>query len=122
MRHFDLVVIGTGPAGQKAAIQAAKLGKQVAVVEKKEEKPFWKFWTDKGQPKKVQPVAGAVQETGQQAEAETPAQKKVMTETAGQSVEKPAEGAVALPTPEQNPEVQVVEKKAEKPFWKFWQK
>lgn len=36
MRHFDLVVIGTGPAGQKAAIQASKLGKQVAIIEKKE--------------------------------------------------------------------------------------
>ena len=34
MRHFDLAVIGTGPAGQKAAIQAAKLGKSVAIVEK----------------------------------------------------------------------------------------
>ena len=34
MRHYDLVVIGTGPAGQKAAIQAAKLGKHVAAVEK----------------------------------------------------------------------------------------
>ena len=34
MRHYDLVVIGTGPAGQKAAIQAAKLGKRVAAVEK----------------------------------------------------------------------------------------
>jgi len=34
MRHFDLAVIGTGPAGQKAAIQAAKLGKTVAIVEK----------------------------------------------------------------------------------------
>ena len=34
MRHFDLVVIGTGPAGQKAAIQAAKLGKKVAIIEK----------------------------------------------------------------------------------------
>lgn len=34
MRHFDLVVIGSGPGGQKAAIQAAKLGKSVAVVEK----------------------------------------------------------------------------------------
>lgn len=33
MRHYDCVVIGTGPAGQKAAIQAAKLGKKVAVVE-----------------------------------------------------------------------------------------
>lgn len=30
----DLVVIGSGPAGQKAAIQAAKLGKKVVVVEK----------------------------------------------------------------------------------------
>jgi NAD(P) transhydrogenase len=34
MRHFDLVVIGSGPGGQKAAIQAAKLGKSVCVVEK----------------------------------------------------------------------------------------
>lgn len=34
MRHFDFVVIGTGPAGQKAAIQAAKLGKSVAIIEK----------------------------------------------------------------------------------------
>jgi NAD(P) transhydrogenase len=34
MRHFDLAVIGTGPAGQKAAIQAAKLGKSVAIIEK----------------------------------------------------------------------------------------
>lgn len=30
----DLVVIGSGPAGQKAAIQAAKLGKTVVVLEK----------------------------------------------------------------------------------------
>jgi len=34
MKHYDCVVIGTGPAGQKAAIQAAKLGKRVAIVEK----------------------------------------------------------------------------------------
>jgi NAD(P) transhydrogenase len=34
MRHFDVIVIGTGPAGQKAAIQAAKLGKKVAIIEK----------------------------------------------------------------------------------------
>jgi NAD(P) transhydrogenase len=33
---FDLVVIGSGPAGQKAAIAAAKLGKKVAVVDRKE--------------------------------------------------------------------------------------
>ena len=34
MRQFDAVVIGTGPAGQRAAIQAAKLGKSVVAVEK----------------------------------------------------------------------------------------
>lgn len=32
---YDLVVIGSGPAGQRAAIQAAKLEKKVAVIEKK---------------------------------------------------------------------------------------
>jgi NAD(P) transhydrogenase len=31
---FDLVAIGSGPAGQRAAVQAAKLGKRAAVVEK----------------------------------------------------------------------------------------
>ena len=31
---YDLVVIGSGPAGHRAAIQAAKLDKRVAVVEK----------------------------------------------------------------------------------------
>jgi NAD(P) transhydrogenase len=36
MAHFDMLVIGSGPAGQKAAIQAAKLGKTAAIVEKKE--------------------------------------------------------------------------------------
>jgi NAD(P) transhydrogenase len=34
MRHYDCAVIGTGPAGQKAAIQAAKLGKKVVIIEK----------------------------------------------------------------------------------------
>jgi NAD(P) transhydrogenase len=32
--HYDIVVIGSGPAGQKAAIQGAKAGKQVAVIER----------------------------------------------------------------------------------------
>jgi len=32
---YDLLVIGSGPAGQRAAIQGAKLGKKVAVVERK---------------------------------------------------------------------------------------
>jgi NAD(P) transhydrogenase len=36
MQNFDLVVIGSGPAGQRAAIHAAKSGKRVAVVEKAE--------------------------------------------------------------------------------------
>ncbi len=36
MQKYDLIVIGSGPGGQRAAIQGAKLGKRVAVVEKKE--------------------------------------------------------------------------------------
>ncbi|WP_214320486.1 Si-specific NAD(P)(+) transhydrogenase [Nonomuraea sediminis] len=35
MYDFDLLVLGSGPGGQKAAIAAAKLGKRVAVVERK---------------------------------------------------------------------------------------
>ena len=34
--QFDLVVIGSGPAGQKGAIAAAKLGKRVAIVDRTE--------------------------------------------------------------------------------------
>jgi NAD(P) transhydrogenase len=33
---YNLICIGSGPAGQRAAIQAAKLGKKVAVIEKKQ--------------------------------------------------------------------------------------
>jgi NAD(P) transhydrogenase len=32
--QFDLLVIGSGPAGQRAALQAAKVGKSVAIIEK----------------------------------------------------------------------------------------
>ncbi len=34
MQSFDMIVIGSGPAGQRAAIQAAKSGKRVALVER----------------------------------------------------------------------------------------
>ena len=33
---YDLAVIGSGPAGQRAAIQAAKIGKRVAVFERRQ--------------------------------------------------------------------------------------
>jgi NAD(P) transhydrogenase len=36
MQTYDLIIIGSGPAGQRAAIQGAKLGKRVALVEKRE--------------------------------------------------------------------------------------
>jgi NAD(P) transhydrogenase len=36
MQQFDLIVIGSGPAGQRAAIQAAKCGRRVAVLEQRE--------------------------------------------------------------------------------------
>ncbi|MGS0684808.1 Si-specific NAD(P)(+) transhydrogenase [Nakamurella sp. GG22] len=34
MDHYDMIVIGSGPAGQKAAIAAAKLGYKAAVIER----------------------------------------------------------------------------------------
>src|ERR1700751_659656 len=34
MIEYDLVVIGSGPGGQKAAVASAKLGKKVAVIER----------------------------------------------------------------------------------------
>lgn len=36
MPRYDLCVIGSGPAGQKCAIQSAKLGRRVCVVERRE--------------------------------------------------------------------------------------
>jgi NAD(P) transhydrogenase len=35
-RDYELLVIGSGPAGQRAAIQGAKLGRRVAIVERRE--------------------------------------------------------------------------------------
>ena len=34
MQTYDFIVIGSGPAGQRAAIQAAKLGKRTAIVDR----------------------------------------------------------------------------------------
>jgi NAD(P) transhydrogenase len=36
MQRYDLIVVGSGPAGQRAAIQGAKLGKRVALVERRD--------------------------------------------------------------------------------------
>ncbi|MGH9664122.1 MAG: FAD-dependent oxidoreductase, partial [Bryobacteraceae bacterium] len=36
MQKYDLIVIGSGPAGQRAAIQGSKAGKKVMLVEKRE--------------------------------------------------------------------------------------
>jgi len=36
LRPFDIIVIGSGPSGQRAAIQAAKCGRRVVVVEQRE--------------------------------------------------------------------------------------
>jgi len=36
MQTYDLIVIGSGPAGHRAAIQGAKCGRRVALIEKKE--------------------------------------------------------------------------------------
>ena len=34
IQSFDLVVLGSGPSGRRAAVQAAKLGRSVLVVER----------------------------------------------------------------------------------------
>jgi NAD(P) transhydrogenase len=36
VQSYDLIVIGSGPAGQRAAIQGAKMGKRVAVIERRD--------------------------------------------------------------------------------------
>jgi len=36
MNSYDLIVIGSGPAGQRAAIQGSKSGKKVALIERRE--------------------------------------------------------------------------------------
>ncbi|MBI5344630.1 MAG: FAD-dependent oxidoreductase, partial [Deltaproteobacteria bacterium] len=34
MRRYDILVIGSGPGGERAALQASKLGKKVAIIER----------------------------------------------------------------------------------------
>ena len=34
MKNYDVLIVGSGPGGEKAAVQAAKLGKKVAVIER----------------------------------------------------------------------------------------
>src|SRR5215210_3905944 len=34
MNHFEVLVIGSGPSGRRAAVQSAKLGKSVLVADK----------------------------------------------------------------------------------------
>jgi len=34
MEHYDLIVIGSGPAGEKGAAQAAHAGKRAAMIER----------------------------------------------------------------------------------------
>lgn len=36
MSHYDLIIIGSGPSGRSAAIQAGKLGRRVLVVDRKD--------------------------------------------------------------------------------------
>lgn len=36
MKKYDLIILGSGPAGEKAAVKAAYFGKKVALVEKEE--------------------------------------------------------------------------------------
>ena len=37
VQPFDLIVIGSGPAGEKAAAKAAVLGKRVALIERSQQ-------------------------------------------------------------------------------------
>ncbi|MBZ8118380.1 Si-specific NAD(P)(+) transhydrogenase [Roseovarius sp. LXJ103] len=36
MSHYDLIIIGSGPSGRSAAIQAGKLGRRVLVIDRKD--------------------------------------------------------------------------------------
>ncbi len=38
-KKYDVAVIGSGPAGKRAAIQCAKAGKKVVLIDKRENRP-----------------------------------------------------------------------------------
>jgi NAD(P) transhydrogenase len=38
-RDFDFIAIGSGPAGQRAVVQAAKAGRRTAIVERRSARP-----------------------------------------------------------------------------------
>ena len=40
MTRYDFIVLGSGPAGRRAAIQAAKLGRSVLVVDNRAQNGF----------------------------------------------------------------------------------
>ena len=93
----------------------------ITVVEKPEKKPFWALWTAK----EKTPTAGVTQTTDEATlDAGQPAGKETKAKAveAAKKAERPAEGAVALSMPEENPGLATVEQTPKKPFWKFWQK
>ncbi len=38
-KTYDVAVIGSGPAGKRAAIQSAKAGKKVVIIDRRENRP-----------------------------------------------------------------------------------
>ena len=95
----------------------------LTVVEKKEKKPFWKLWTKDSDESAAVPAVTATQDTAEKPLGEgRQARKEARTAEAGAETKKPADTAGAVPVPEENPAVEVVEQTPKKPFWKFWQK
>lgn len=107
------------------ALPVPEVNPGVQVIENKEEAPFWKLWARESK-RKIEAAERVTQEsgqtrpvTGQQTlqEGQNPA-----VATTGEGTQEQAAGAGTMTVPGENPGLQVVEKKSEKPFWKFWQK
>ena len=69
---YDLIVIGSGPAGEKGAAKAAYFGKRVAIVERRPDGATWQPGTQRAD----------VRVTG-------PAQSLLLTLTRGRTVGRP---------------------------------